>query len=85
MVMLKLFRERHKTPFAEMTDIVHGTTYDHTIKQSNPGSFRMRDGIKDIHFNGNMPFGTTQSGESVLFNSLHFQGETESLIPEYVR
>ena len=86
MVLLQLWRKRNKTKYAEMTDIVDGTTYDHIIKSPNPGNYLMKDGIKDIHFRGEFPYGTiADTGQEVKFNSLHFQGQEDRRILEYFR
>lgn len=81
----KLFIAQNKITYAEMTDVANKTTYDHTIRQSMPGNYNMKDGIKDIQFlEDHMPYCVGEAGV-VQFKSLHFQGMTDSLIPEFYR
>lgn len=51
----------------------NGAVYDRNIQLSE--GFLMRDGIKQVTWQGGVPFGTRQDGSLARFKGLHFHGE----------
>lgn len=90
MLALKWWRTANCYDFGEMTDIRDGMAYDHVLRESNPGGYRMRESsrglIKDIQFERGLPYATVEStGERVRMLSLHHQGDSELLIDEFAQ
>lgn len=71
-------------PYAEMTDVRDGSTYDHTLLQVD-GYDSINDEIcrrKYVEFYEGIPFFRQEtSGVMVKANSLHCQGESDKEIP----
>lgn len=83
MTLWQSYRNRFSVPFAEMTDIINGETYDHTMKdvlewddQKNRKFIEFRKGIP---YARHMP-----DREMIRMMSLHFQGQTDESIPYFM-
>jgi len=78
------FAAKYPDRVGEMAEIIDGSRYDHNMNLSE--DFEMNNGIKNIYFIDNVPFGKhIISGEEIKFNSLHFQGRAKKYIEDYLR
>jgi hypothetical protein len=83
MTAFGLYQEIHFGEIGEVSQIINGSVYDPSIQISSPG-FEMTNGIKKVIWKNGSPFGThLRTGKEIKFNSLHFQGNTKSLMEEY--
>ena len=68
----------------EMTEVIDNQTFDFSIKH-DVGSYRMKDGLKDIFFNEKVPFCFNEAlQKNVQFLSLHFLGNTKEILEKYI-
>jgi len=66
----------------ELTFVRDNSTYDHNINDKD--TFYEFDGTKKINFYGNHPYCFNKFlNTNVRFKSIHFQGGSKSLIPDY--
>jgi hypothetical protein len=83
MTALQLYNELHFGRVGEASHIIDGSVYDPNINTPHPG-FEMENNIKRITWQNHYPCGTyLPTGETVRFNSLHFNGHAKSLMAQY--
>ncbi|MEO8256929.1 MAG: hypothetical protein ABI868_06240 [Acidobacteriota bacterium] len=83
MTALQFYNELNFGRIGEASYIIDGSVYDPNINMPHPG-FEMEDGIKKITWHGEHPYGTyLPTGESIRFNSLHFNGQAKALMGRY--
>lgn len=73
MTALGFFAEARYGRVGDVAVVRDGSVYDVAIGAEQ--GFLMRDGAKDLRWEGGIPYGTlASSGRAVRFNALHFQG-----------
>jgi hypothetical protein len=83
MTFLGFYRLAHPEKVGEMTAIIDGSTYDHSISSDRNGdvTFVMQGGVKKIFWKDGdgRPWGLLQGSKDqfVAFNTLHFQGRAK--------
>jgi hypothetical protein len=84
MTLWESYRRRFEVPYAEMTDIIDGETYDHTLNDIS--EYDDQAGHKYIWFENGVPYGRHMPDrKNIKFMVLHFQGQRDALIPEFMR
>jgi hypothetical protein len=83
MTAFDLFSEVNFGQVGEASHIIDGSVYDPNINMPNPG-FEMENGIKKITWKDDYPWGThIRTGETIRFNSLHFNGRVKKLMSQF--
>jgi hypothetical protein len=83
MTAFQLYSELNFGQVGEASHIIDGSVYDPNINRPNPG-FEMENGIKKIIWKDGYPWGTyLRTGESIRFNSLHFNGRAKKLMSQF--
>lgn len=84
MTIFDHYRRAHPGKTAELTDIVNDSVNDHNINMAD--GFELRDGLKEIVWVDNKPFGRHLETMRLLrFNILHFQGNAKAMMPHFLR
>jgi len=83
MTLWQSYRNRFSVPFAEMTDIINGETYDHTMKDMS--DYDDQNNHKFIQFRNGVPYARHMPDrKDIRMMTLHFQGQTDETIPEFI-
>ena len=83
MTFFMKFREKYPDQVGDLSVPRNGAVYDITI--DTPQGFITENGYKKIERRGNIPYGTrTADGNTIRFNTLHFQGKSKKLMPLFV-
>ena len=61
--------------------VINGTTWDDNVNCSS--GFEFENGIKKFAWQSDVPFATSESGERIKFNSIHFQGGAKKRMPKF--
>jgi hypothetical protein len=83
MTAFQLYSEANFGRVGEASHVINGSVYDPNINMPHPG-FEMENGIKKIVWKDGYPWGRyVRTGETIKFNSLHFNGRVKKLMSQF--